>query len=158
EYLPQYPRHAIRDVRLLHLEAEHDDAAWVQQRPGLLDALARVDVVIQPGVGHGRRRVRIEQPEGDDVEPLGAGGEERAGVVVDQPNRWRRVWLFRMIARAHVEDGRVDLDRDDLGYALAQGAGGVVARTGTDDEQFPWLCMQAGREVVLAEAAHLRRM
>ena len=65
------------------LEAQHHHAAGLEQRRGLRDALRRVDVVVEPGVGHRRRRVRVEQTERDHVELLGAGGEVGAGVVVD---------------------------------------------------------------------------
>jgi hypothetical protein len=39
-----------------------------------------------------------------------------------------------VIAPAEVDDGRVDLDADDLFSAIAQSAGDIVARACSDDE------------------------
>jgi hypothetical protein len=49
--------HAVGDILLLRLEAEEDDAPFGEQRPGLLQALAGVDIVVEAGVGHRGRRV-----------------------------------------------------------------------------------------------------
>ena len=107
--------------------------------------------MIEPSVGHCRRRVRVEQAENDQIVLAAGGSEERASVVWHDGDARRVVRTLGMMAAAHVNDGRIDLHCGHVLGGAAQRTGGVVARAGPYDQHLLRTRFQAQRQVVLAK-------
>src|SRR6266540_3639205 len=105
-----------------------------------MKAFLRVLVAVQPNTREaGQHRVRVEQPEDDQVVPTAGALEEGPGIVVDHRHARVGIWLLGVDATPQRQDRRIDLDCVDTSSPGPQRGRDVVAGSGPYHEHRGWL-------------------
>ena len=136
ESMVQQTEEPVGNPLHVHREGQGNDPVRSEAISDFLDALCRVDVVVEAHARHVREQpVRVEEAEDDRVVLLIRSCEERTRVGDVQMNARVVVRVLRMQLLAEIRDVGVDLDCVDLCDGRApQRRGNVVTGARADHE------------------------